>query len=83
MLLINFEINLILNRYENCVIAIKVTKLYVLKVTLSTQDNAKLLEQLKSFFFLKKLTGISIYQKLQQKKRQNLDSLIDPSFQGV
>ena len=59
MSLINREINLILSRSDNCVISsatgatklkITDTKLYVPVVTLSTQDNAKLLEQLKSGF---------------------------------
>ena len=57
--LINCEINLILTWSENCVISsatgeakfiIAGTKLYVPVVTLSTQDNAKMLEQLKSGF---------------------------------
>ena len=57
MPLINCEVNLILTWSKDCVIssatgktklAITETKLYVLVVTLSTQDNAKLLEQLKS-----------------------------------
>ena len=56
MSLINFEINLILTRFEKCVFyndakakafTITDTKLYVPVVTLSTQDNAKLLKQLK------------------------------------
>ena len=56
---INCEINLILTRRNNCVIssataktefAITNTKIYVTVVTLSTQDNTKLLEQLKSGF---------------------------------
>ena len=62
MLLINCEINLILTWSSNCVIAytnvanqgttfaITETKFYVPVVTLSTQDNAKLLQQLKSCF---------------------------------
>ena len=62
MPLINCEINLILTWSANCVIvhtnvanegatfAINETKLYVPVVTLSTQDNAKLLPQLKSGF---------------------------------
>ena len=59
MLLINREINLILTWSENCAtsfatrkitFAITDTKIYVPIVTLSTQDNAKLLEQLKSSF---------------------------------
>ena len=40
------------------------TKLYVPLVTLSTQDNAKLLEQLKSNL-KEQLTGININQKNQ------------------
>ena len=59
MPLINREINLTLTWSENCVIssgtgetkfAITDTKVYVPVVTLSTQDNAKLLEQLRSGF---------------------------------
>ena len=57
MPLINSEINLILTWSEKCVLsdgaeatafAITDTKLYVPIVTLSTQDNAELLQQLKS-----------------------------------
>ena len=60
MPLINCEINLILTWSKKCVIAsntavnqgttfaITDTKFYVPIVTLSTQDNAKLLQQLKS-----------------------------------
>ena len=56
MLLINCEFNLILTWSEKCVISegnrattfkIGDTKLYVPVVTLSTQDNVKLFEQLK------------------------------------
>ena len=56
-------------------------KLYV--VTLSTQDNAKLLEQLKSGF--KRTTNQNEYQTsvLTERVNQYLDYLIDPSFQGV
>ena len=62
MALINCEVNLILIWSANCVIVytniayqgatfeITETKLYVPVVTLSTQDNAKLLQQLKSGF---------------------------------
>ena len=46
------------------------TKLYVPVVPLSTQDNAKLLEQLKSGF--KRTTGINIKQKYQQKNKINI-----------
>ena len=62
MPLINCEVNLILTWSEKCVIvstdvanqnatfAITDTKLYVSVITLSQQDNAKLLQQLKSGF---------------------------------
>ena len=62
MLLINRKINLVLTWSVNCVkwssaaanqattLAITGTKVYVPVVTLSTQDNAKLLQQLKSGF---------------------------------
>ena len=59
MSLINCEVNLILTWSKDCVISsaagetkfkITDTKLYVPVVTLSTQDNAKLLQQLKSGF---------------------------------
>ena len=61
MSLINCEFNLILTWSANCVIssaaenqaiifAISDTKLYVSVVTLSTQDNGKLLQQMKSNF---------------------------------
>ena len=59
MPLINCEVNLILTWSKDCVItnsggeakfAITETKLYFPVVTLSTQDNAKLLQQLKSGF---------------------------------
>ena len=59
MTLINCEVNLILTWSRDCVItnsadkgkfAITEKKLYVPVVTLSTQDNEKLLQQLKSCF---------------------------------
>ena len=59
MLLINCEVDLLLTWSKVCVITnstgegkfgITETKLYVPVVTLSTQDNAKLLQQLKSGF---------------------------------
>ena len=59
MPLIKCEVNLILTWPKDCVIAnsesegkfiITETKIYVPVVTLSTQDNAKLLQQLKSGF---------------------------------
>ena len=92
MPLINCEFNLILTWSSTCVItnstgagrfAITDTKLYVPVVTLSTQDNAKLLEQLKSGF--KRTINWNKYQPKVSPERQNqyLDFLIDPSFQGV
>ena len=68
-LYINCEIDLILTLTANCVIseenretifAITVTKLYVPAVTLSTDDNIKLLQQLKSGF--KRIVNRSKYQ---------------------
>ena len=91
MSLTNCEINLTLTWSENCVISsangqtkfsITDTKRYVPVVTLSTQDNAKLLEQLKSGF---NLIDENKYQSKVSSKRQNqyLDFLIDPNFQEV
>ena len=92
MLSMNCEINLILTWSEDYLISsatgetkfeITNRKLYDLVVTLSTQDNAKLLQQLKSGF----KTTIN-WNKHQRKKsregvNQYLDFLIDPSVQGV
>ena len=92
MSLINCEINLILTWSENCVIssgngvtkfAITGTKLYVSIVTLSSKDNTKLLQQLKSGF--RRTINWNKYQSKISTERPNqyLDYLIDPSFQGV
>ena len=92
MPLINYEINLLLTWSENYVISsttgvtkcrITDTKLFVPVVTLSTQDNAKLLQQLKSGF--KRTINWNNYQPKISTERQNqyLDYLIDPSFRGV
>ena len=70
MPLINCEVNLILTWSKDCVItnstgegkfAITETKLYVPVVTLSTKDNVKLIQQLKSGF-KKQLVGINVNQ---------------------
>ena len=58
-------------------------KLYVPVITLSTQDNAKLLEKLKSGF-----KGTINWKKYQpnvstERINQYLDFLIDSSFQGL
>ena len=60
--------------------AITDTKLYVLVVTLSTQDNAKLLEQLKSGF--KRTINWNKYEPKVTVEQQNqyLDFLINPGF---
>ena len=92
MPLINYEVSLTLTWPPNCVITnstgkgkfkITDTKLYVPVVTLSTQDNAKLLEQLKSGF--KRLINWSKYLSRPELLAQNpnLNYLIEPSFQGV
>ena len=90
MLLINCAINFILTWSEVCVISsateptkfkITYTKLYVSVVTLSTQDNTKLLQQLKSGF--EKTINWNKYQTKVSTERQNqyLDFLINTLFQ--
>ena len=78
MSLINCEVNLILTWSKDCVItnstgagkfAITETKLYVPVVTLSTQDNAKLLQQLKSGF--KRTISCNKYQSDPKTYGQN------------
>ena len=92
MPLINCEVNLILTWSSTCVItnskgagkfAITDTKLYVPVVTLSTQDNAKLLQQLKSGF--KRTINWNKYQSDPKTYAQNryLNHLVDASFLGV
>ena len=92
MLLINCEISLILSCFDKFALsndtklttfAITDTKLYVPAATLSTQDNAKLLEQLRSGF--KRIIDWNKYQSkvLTERENQYLDFLIDLRFQGV
>ena len=92
MPLINCEINLILTWSDNCVISsatrktkfkITDTKFYIPVVTLSIQDNTKLLNQLKPSF--KRSINWNKYQTkvLTEGQNQYLDFLIEPSFQGV
>ena len=60
------------------------TKLYVLVVPLSTQNNVKLFKQLGSRF--KRTLNWNKYQskkKTNQTQNRYFDFLIDPSFQGV
>ena len=92
MPLINCEVELILNWSANCVIiytnvnnqvptfTITETNLYVPVVTLSTQDNAKLLPQLKSGF--KRTISWNKYIPKLELLPQN-PNLVEPSFQGV
>ena len=63
--------------------AITETKLYVPVVTLSTQDNVKLLQQLK--IGLKRTINWNKYESSVKTFTQNryLNYLINPSFQGV
>ena len=93
--LINCEVELILTWSADCVIistnvanqnptfTITETNLHVPVVTLSTQDNAKLLPQLKSGF--KRTISWNKYLAKPELLAQNanLNHLIEPSFQGV
>ena len=90
--LINCGVNLILTWLSTYVISnskgaerftITNTKLYVPVVILSTQDNEKLLQQLKSGF--KRTINWNKYQSDPKTYAQNqhLNHLVDPSFQGV
>ena len=90
--MINCEVTLILTCSSTCVITnstgagrfiITDTKLYVPVVTLSTQDNAKLLQQLKSCF--KRTINWNKYQSYTKSYAQNryLNHLVDPNFEGV
>ena len=92
MPLINSKINIDLSCSEDCVIssatgetkyAVTDTKLYNLVVTLSREDNIKLVKQVESGF--KRKFNWNKYQSKVSMKRQMqyIDYLIDPSFQGV
>ena len=95
MPLINCEVELILACSENCFIiytdvanqvptfTITESNLYVPVVTLSTQDNTKLLPQLNSGF--KRTISWNKYLPKPEllPKNQNLNHLIEPSFQGL
>ena len=95
MFLINCEINLILTWNANCIIVstnitnqnatftTTDTKLYVPVVTLSTQDNAKLLQQLKSGF--KRVINWNKYLSKPEllARNSNLNQLVEISFQVV
>ena len=92
MQLINCEPNLILTQTSTCLInnftgarrfAITGTKLYVPLVTLSPQDNAKLLQRLKSGF--QRTINWNKYQSDPKTYAQNqyVNYLVDQSFQVV
>ena len=95
MPLINCEVNLNLTWSSTCVriatgvpnqaatLAITDAKLYVPVVTLSTQENTKFLQQLKSGF--KRVINWNKYLSKPELLPQNpnLNHLIEPSFQGV
>ena len=92
MPLINCEVNLILTWSTDCIISsatgetkfkITDTKLYVPVVTLSTQDNAKLLQQRRSGF--KRKINWNKYQSDPKTYAQKiyLNHLFNPIFQGV
>ena len=95
MPLINCEVNLILTWSSTCVLiatgipnqaatfAITDPKLYVPVVTLSTQENTKFFQQLKSGF--KRVINWNKYLSKPELLAQNpnLNHLVEPSFQGV
>ena len=95
MPLINCEMSLQLKWSKNCTLVadtaanqnpefqITDTKLYVPVVTLSIQDNIKLLKQFESGF--KRTINWNKYlpKATNQVQNRHLDFLIDPSFQGV
>ena len=91
MSLINCEINLIRTWSKDCLFSatgktkfeITDTKLYAPVVTLSTRDNAKLLQQSKLGY--KWLINWDKYQPkvLPDRLNQYIDFLINPSFQEV
>ena len=95
MPLINCEVELILTWSARCVIiytdvnnqvptfTITETNLYVPVVTLSTQDNEKLLPQLKSGFKRTISWNKSLSKPELLAQNANLNQLIEPSFQGV
>ena len=95
MLLINCEVELILTWSANCVIiytnvanqvptfTITETNLYVPVVTLSTQDNAKLLPQLKSGFKRTISWNKDLPKPELLEENANLNHLLELSFQGV
>ena len=87
---INCEVNLILTWSSTCVITnstgartfeITDTNIYVPVVTLPTQDNSKLLQQLKSGF--KRVINWNKHLSKPEllRRNPNLNHLVEPSFQ--
>ena len=95
MPLINCEIELILDWSANCVIistnnanqvptfTITETNIYVPVVTLSTQDNSKLLPQLKNGFKRTITWNKYLIKPELLAQNANLNHLVEPSFQGI
>ena len=92
MSLINCEVNLILTWSSTCVItesngagtfAITDTKPYVPVVTLSTQENTKFLQQLKSGFKRVINCNKCLSKPELLAQNPNLNHLVEPRFQGV
>ena len=95
MLLIHCKVELILTWSAGCIIiytdvanqlptfTIMETNLYVPVVTLSTQDNAKLLPQLKSDFKRRISWNKYLSKPELLPHNLNLNHLVEPSFQGV
>ena len=92
MPLITCEVNLILTWSSTCVITnsngagtfeITDTKLYFPVVTLSTQENTKFLQQLKSGF--KRVINWNKYLSKPDllRRNPNLNCLTEPRFQGI
>ena len=95
MPLINYEISLQLKwsrewtmvagmaNNQNSTFQVNDTKLYVPVVTLSAQENIKLLKQLESAFKRNINWNKYLAKTTNQAQNRYLDYLIDPSFQGV
>ena len=95
MPLINCEVELLLYWSENCVVistnvanqvptfTITEANLYVPVVTLSTQDNTKLLPQLKNGFKRAITWNKYLIKPGLLAQNVNLNHLIEPSFQGI
>ena len=75
--------NATVNPNQNATFTMTDTKLYVPVVTLSTQENTKFLQQLKSGF--KRVINWNKYLSKPELLAQNpnLNHLVEPSFQGI